>query len=151
MLTLLILAWLAQSPDDHSVFTVTSSADGTRWETQIRKSLLDVMPRWDPDASDSPVLAPAQAMRAAKEIMSQLSLKTWPDRWRIDKITLRPTITEDVWIYVVDFAESPPPCDVPPGSGCVVDWLSSPMQIVVLPNGHAMMPVAVNVRSPFGP
>ncbi len=152
-LTLLVFAWLAQSPGDQNrvVFSAMAGADGMRWETQIRKSDLEGMPRWDADATDSPALGPAQAMRAAKEIMSQLSLKTWPDRWRVDTVTLQPTITEGVWIYVVNFAEAPPPCNPPPGWGCGGSWGRGPMQIVVLPNGHAVMPVAVSARSPFTP
>jgi hypothetical protein len=153
MLTLLVFVWLAQLPGDQDrvVFTAMAIADGMHWETQVRKSVLDAMPRWDPDVSDSPAVGPAQAMRAAKEIMSQLSLKTWPDRWRVDTVTLRPTIAEGVWIYVVNFNESPPPCNPPPGWGCGGSWGGSPMQIVVLPNGRALMPVAVNTRSPFTP
>lgn len=147
MFTLLVFAWLAQSPGDQRVvFSVTAAADGMSWETQIRKSDLDGMPLWNVDASDSPTLGPAQAMRAAKEIMGKLSLKTWPDRWRIDSVTLRPTIDDGVWVYVVNFGESPPPCNPATGRGCGGSWGFGPVQIVVLPNGHAVMPVPVNPR-----
>lgn len=144
MLILLLFACLAQSTADRTdvVYTAFAGADGMRWETQIHKSDLQGLPTWDPDVSDAPVLTPAQAIRAATEVMKQLSLKTWPEQWSVDAVTLR--LVGGAWVYVVNFDEGPPPCHPPPGWGCGSSWGHGPMEIVVLPNGRALKPAVSN-------
>jgi hypothetical protein len=83
-----------------------------------------------------------------KDFMARLSLKdTWPDRWSLGSVTLVP-IRDEVWVYVVDFTEGPPPRVTPPGySGCGMSWSEPPtVHIVVLPNGHAVTPTPAKPR-----
>jgi len=148
LILLLALAWLSQSAaqQDTLMLNEESVAEGY-WESPVHESDLRGLPAWNPDVNEAPILSPAEAVRAATQVMGGLSLnKTWPDRWRVGSVTLK-QIRNDMWLYVVCFADLPPPCDPPPGfGGCGVSWAGGPtsgMHIIVLPNGHAIRPIPV--------
>ena len=117
--------------------TYSSYVDGQRWDFVVSHEDIGSSPRWL-DTDDSPPLSPRAVIRAARVLLSQLI--KGGNQWRIESVTLRPINYPGSWIYVVSFQQPRP------GGG-----LLTTMNVVVLMNGRAIVPVSSKWPPEFKP
>jgi hypothetical protein len=109
--------------------TFSSYTEGTRWDFVVSRDDIERSPRWA-DSDDSPPLAPRPAMRSARLMLAGLVPNA--DQWRTGSVNLQQVLFADTWIYIVEFRQ---PSKSPAGG------VVTPMRVVVLMNGRAIIPV----------
>ena len=139
---LLVLVLPPQDPVGPGAFAgnFPSYVDGLRWDSVVGRQHLEASPRWRED-EESPPLAPRAAVRAARATLQQIHFpQSGSGTWKVHRVTLTQLAVVDAWIYVVEFLPLPKP---PPAgaSGVIAGPVTSLVQIVVLMNGRAIVPV----------
>jgi hypothetical protein len=120
-----------------------SYVDGKRWDFAVSRKDIEDGPRWL-NTDDSPPLPPGAAITAARQLLPQLLPDSDMDKWRVASVALNQILLADAWDYEVTF-RGPSPCELapPPGNGgCGFVGGLPEMRMVVLMNGHAVVPVA---------
>jgi hypothetical protein len=124
----LVLLVMLQVSGNEMIGQWSSYVLGQRWDFSVSRNDAEQSPRWSVFLDDPP-LSPRQAVQVAKVELNELV----PDAgaWRLNAVRMVPLGVPDGWIYVVEFGEPPPRPD---------GGITSSMGIVVLMNGHAVLP-----------
>ena len=145
MISLAVLALMLQTlrPSDPAV-TIYSYLEGRRWQFAVSRTDLEQAPRWR-STDDHPPLAPGAAVRSAEELFSKLFPALHKDQWRVRVVTLQQWLFPETWVYLVSFVGPGPCADVVPSPGepgCGSAGPDPEMRMVVLLNGHAVVPTS---------
>jgi hypothetical protein len=128
MWSVLVLSLFVQQVGENGIMSVDSSyVAGERIDFALTQADLEAAPRWI-EILDDPPLAPRQAIRAAERRLGELV--DHASRWRLSSVTLRRVLSDDIWIYVVEFGAPFPEAlfsDRPIAGGGAVQQIRVPL------------------------